>query len=274
MRHVGFVDPAGGSGGDSMTLAVAHAEPRSGTRVGILDAVRERRPPFSPEAVVTEFAALLHVYGIDRIVGDRYAGEWPREQFRKHGIAYEPSNRTKSDIYVELLPLLNSGRVELLDHPRLVAQLGALERRTSRGGRDTVDHAPGGHDDVANVVAGALVLAAARGCTFCEDEECDGVAPPFGLMDSPEVREWLRRHPDPEDQRTTGRSEHDAEAELWSQLHELAAVAEHDPVMADRLEQQIRTFVAGIEQADPTMGARLRAIVTSVEEPEAATDAV
>jgi hypothetical protein len=46
----------------------------------------------------------------------------------------------------------------LLDHPRLVNQLIALERRTARGGRDSIDHAPGGaHDDVVNACAGALV---------------------------------------------------------------------------------------------------------------------
>ena len=27
-------------------------------------------------------------------------------------------------------------------------------RRTARGGRDSIDHAPGGHDDLANAVAG------------------------------------------------------------------------------------------------------------------------
>jgi hypothetical protein len=31
-------------------------------------------------------------------------------------------------------------------------QLCELERRTARGGRDSVDHAAGGHDDVANAV--------------------------------------------------------------------------------------------------------------------------
>jgi hypothetical protein len=35
----------------------------------------------------------------------------------------------------------------------------SLERRTARGGRDTIDHPPGGHDDVANAVAGACTLA-------------------------------------------------------------------------------------------------------------------
>ena len=60
---------------------------------------------------------------------------------------------------------MNSRRVELLDHPKLLAQLGSLERRTARGGRDAIDHPPNAHDDVANVVAGAvhLILARRRG---------------------------------------------------------------------------------------------------------------
>ena len=36
----------------------------------------------------------------------------------------------------------------------LVDQLAVLERRTRSGGRDTVDHPPGRHDDLANVAAG------------------------------------------------------------------------------------------------------------------------
>ncbi|MGI4794054.1 MAG: Arm DNA-binding domain-containing protein [Janthinobacterium lividum] len=30
------------------------------------------------------------------------------------------------------------------------------ERRTARGGRDSIDHAPGAHDNLVNAVAGAL----------------------------------------------------------------------------------------------------------------------
>jgi hypothetical protein len=153
--HVAFVDPSGGSS-DSFTLAIAK---RGQDGHAILCALREVRPPFSPEAVVGEFAALLKSYRIATIVGDRYAGEWPVEQFRKYGITYEQSAAPKSDIYRDLLPLLNSGRVELLDHPRLVAQLCQLERRTARSGKDSIDHPPGAHDDVANAVAGAIVKA-------------------------------------------------------------------------------------------------------------------
>jgi hypothetical protein len=59
-------------------------------------------------------------------------------------------------LYRDLLPIINGGRAELLDHPKMVAQLCALERRTWRGGRDSIDHPPNQHDDVVNAVAGAL----------------------------------------------------------------------------------------------------------------------
>ncbi|MDA2928498.1 hypothetical protein MYX84_00895 [Acidobacteria bacterium AH-259-O06] len=154
VRYFAFVDPSGGSR-DSMTLAVAH---RENGKV-ILDAIRERVPPFSPDAVVSEFAGLLKRYRLASVQGDRYGGQWPRERFRVHGIEYRVSDKTKSDLYVEVLPLLNSEAVELLDHKRLVSQLCNLERRTSRSGRDSIDHGPGGRDDVINAAAGALVLA-------------------------------------------------------------------------------------------------------------------
>jgi hypothetical protein len=157
-NYCSFVDPSGGSS-DSMTIAVAHHDRATGRT--ILDAIRERRPPFSPEDVVLEFTALLRSYGISRLYGDRYAGEWPRERFRAaHGIVYEPSEKSKSDIYRDLLPLLNSGRIELLDNQRLISQISGLERRTARGGRDSIDHAPGAHDDIANAAAGAIIFAA------------------------------------------------------------------------------------------------------------------
>jgi hypothetical protein len=156
-RYFAFVDPSGGSA-DSFTLAIAHRE----ADTAVLDCLREVRPPFSPESVVGEFAALLKQYRVGEVRGDRYAGEWPREQFRNRGIAYWPSEKPKSDLYVDLLAPINSGRVALLDHDRVVAQLCSLERRTARSGKDSIDHPPNGHDDLANAVAGAVGLALAR----------------------------------------------------------------------------------------------------------------
>jgi hypothetical protein len=156
VAHVGFVDPSGGSS-DSMTLGVCHSR----GNVVVLDCLRERRPPFSPDAVVEEFSAVLRSYGVTEVHGDRYAGEWPREAFRRAGVEYRVAAKVKSDLYLNLLPLLNSGRVELLDHPRLIAQLAGLERRVSRAGKDSIDHVPGSHDDLANVLAGCAVYALA-----------------------------------------------------------------------------------------------------------------
>jgi hypothetical protein len=158
VTYFAFVDPSGGSS-DSMTMAVAHNEKEG--RV-ILDCIGERKAPFSPEAVVTEFAATLKSYRVSTVEGDRYAGEWPRERFKVHGIEYRVADMVRSELYLAFLPMLNSGRVDLLDNQRMVTQFVGLERRTSRAGKDTVDHAPGSHDDVANAVAGALVLAGKR----------------------------------------------------------------------------------------------------------------
>jgi hypothetical protein len=162
LRYHGFVDPSGGSN-DSMALAIGHLEGDH----RVLDCLRERRPPFSPEEVVSEFAETLRNYGITTVEGDRYAGEWPREGFRKRGLSYRVAEKTKSEFYRDLLPLLNSRQVELLESSRLVAQLCGLERRTARGGRDSIDHAPGGHDDLCNAAAGMIVSLLTRRMPMC-----------------------------------------------------------------------------------------------------------
>jgi hypothetical protein len=153
-NYVGFVDPSGGSA-DSMTLAIAHVE----DNITVLDIVREVVPPFAPSEVVEQFADVLRQYSIRSITGDRYGAEWVTEQFNRNGIAYEPAELNKSEIYQELLPLLNSRTAALLTNDRLERQLLSLERRTSRAGRDQIDHPRGARDDVANAVAGALVMA-------------------------------------------------------------------------------------------------------------------
>jgi hypothetical protein len=158
--YFGFVDPSGGSS-DSFTMAISH---RDGERAGVIviDAIRETRPPFSPAAVVDELAALLKSYRIGRVVGDRYGGEFPRELFRKHGITYTCCGKSKSDLFRDMLPLLNSGGIVLPRSDRLVNQIVSLERRTTRAGRDSIDHAPNAHDDLANCVAGVADLLAHR----------------------------------------------------------------------------------------------------------------
>jgi hypothetical protein len=123
-KYHAFVDPSGGSS-DSMTLAIAHRE----KDVIILDCVRERPAPFSPENVVAEFVETLRRYRVGTVYGDRYGGEWPREQFKKCGIEYFSSDKPKSDLYLAALPVLMSDKCDLLDSQRLIGQLCSLERR-------------------------------------------------------------------------------------------------------------------------------------------------
>jgi hypothetical protein len=141
-----------------MTLCIGHKEGEG----AVIDLIREQRAPFSPDNVTQEFAMLLKSYGLGRVTGDRYAGEWPRERFRKYGIEYLASDQNESELYLGLVPALNSGNVYLLDNPLAVDQLVALERRAVRGGRDSIDYPPGAHDDVANAVAGVASLITQR----------------------------------------------------------------------------------------------------------------
>lgn len=155
-KYFGFVDTAGGSGSDSMALCIAHSESDS----AVIDVLREWRPPFVPSITVKEAAGTLKAYKVREITGDRYGEEWTREQFEKENISYNVSDKSKSEIYLTWLPIVNSGRNKLLDNERFIVQATRLERHAARAARDSVDHPPDEHDDLANVVAGASVLAA------------------------------------------------------------------------------------------------------------------
>jgi hypothetical protein len=154
--YVSFDDPASGSGADNWTKAMAH---RDGDQI-VLDVLRTWTPPFNPSAVMAESAALSRAYGLHTTTGDRFAAGFVLEGFRGHGLTYIPSTLDRSAIYLELLPLVNAGRVRLLDSPELLRELRGLERRRGTAGRDRIDHATGRHDDRANSAAGACVLAA------------------------------------------------------------------------------------------------------------------
>lgn len=157
LYYQAFVDPSGGAH-DSFTLAIGH---READRL-VLDVCRGVKPPFDPSHVVAEFAALLTSYRCQSVRGDRYSGQWVVEAFGKAGISYKHSECSKSELYLESLPLFSQGVVDLLDYQPLTVELMQLERRTARSGKDSVDHPPGGRDDYANAACGCLALLATR----------------------------------------------------------------------------------------------------------------
>ena len=128
----------------------------------VVDACRAWRPPFNPSGVVAECVDLLRSYRLHEVTGDKYAAEWPVEQFRKHGCTYRIAERDRSALYLEMLATVNAAGVELPDLGDLLRELRSLERRRGSSGKDRVDHRPGSHDDLANAVAGVMSLLPAR----------------------------------------------------------------------------------------------------------------
>lgn len=97
----------------------------------------------------------LKRFDLKRCLGDAYSAEFATSTFRANGIMYTKSKKNKAELFLELLPRICSHEIELLDNETLINQLASLERRCKSGGKDSIDHPKGGHDDLANVVAGA-----------------------------------------------------------------------------------------------------------------------
>jgi hypothetical protein len=154
--YFAFADPSGGVS-DAFSCAVAHREASGAV---VLDALHEVVAPFDPSQATAAVAKLLKAYSITKVVADKYAAQWPVSEFSRNDITLEHSERDRSAIYADFLPLLTSGRARLLDSPRLVGQFANLQRKVSPMGRDRIDHPAGAHDDLSNAAAGALVLAA------------------------------------------------------------------------------------------------------------------
>jgi hypothetical protein len=93
-----------------------------------------------------------------KATGDRYAGDVIADMFCKRSPPYDPTDYNKSDLHHDLLPLLNIRAIVLPRHDRLITQIVGVERRVGSSGRASISHLPGGHDDVANVVAGVAKL--------------------------------------------------------------------------------------------------------------------
>lgn len=156
--YYAFLDPSGGRG-DAMTLAIAHRD-KDG-RV-IVDLVRGRRAPFDPASVVAEFVEILRAYRIRQVTADRYAAEWVTSAFREHDITVKAAEKSKSEIYLESEVLFARSTISIPRDRTLLTELRNLERRTHRGGRDTVDHPAAAHDDYANSCCGAAWLASGK----------------------------------------------------------------------------------------------------------------
>ena len=147
-----FCDASGGVGSDSYTLAIGHKQ----DGVFVVDVIRGTAGKIDLAAITAEYATLLREYKIAHVTGDYYGAEWVGAAWRTCNVSYVRSELSKSQIYLETIPLFARHLVRLPDHARLLRELRLLERRTHRSGKDSIDHPKNGRDDYANAVCGVL----------------------------------------------------------------------------------------------------------------------
>ena len=162
LNYRSFADPSGGRH-DRFCICVGHFEGTRDTGRFVLDVLRGAVPPFDPQEVTKQYAALLREYKLHEVTGDNYSAGWVETAFKDAGIKYVRAEKPKSALYLEAATLFARGGISLPNHPVLLRELRLLERRTHRSGRDTVDHGTNGHDDHANAVLGCAAWTMRRG---------------------------------------------------------------------------------------------------------------
>jgi hypothetical protein len=163
--HSCFVDSAAG-GACAYTAAIAHVS--SETKKVVIDKLVILDPPLNTSHGGTRHVAdVCKQYGVRKVHGDAFAGDWVATEFKKYGISYVRSPLVKTDLFIEALPVILGGACELPcpdSSPagrRLFRELVGLQRRvgTGRTGRESITKMRGLGDDAANAVCGALALA-------------------------------------------------------------------------------------------------------------------
>jgi hypothetical protein len=153
---------ASGGGGDAFTVSVVHLEGEGPNSRIVQDYLKgfskPRNGTVDLEGVVAEIVTVLRGFDCVSVLADRYAANWVVQAFARHGIAVTPAP-DKSACYVELEPVIAQGRLALLDHPAQTRELSLLERRARPGGKPSIDHPRGGHDDHAASLALAVYAA-------------------------------------------------------------------------------------------------------------------
>jgi len=150
------------AGGDAFAFAIAHRVGEGDGAVYVLDRLeswRGRQGPLNSDEVLDQIAAIAKSYRITQVVSDQYAVVPIADGLRRRGIqvgAQPLHNELKADIFGTLKRAINLGRLELLDHPALAAELVSLEVRPSPAGKPRISAPRGGHDDLAMAVATAV----------------------------------------------------------------------------------------------------------------------
>jgi hypothetical protein len=156
--HRMFVDTAGGGGQDSFGACITRSTPNGAAVCWLF----EKKPPFDAETLADFIAENAGEYGITMLVGDNFSGDTWKSMFLKRGLSYTVEKRNASALYRAFAPVVTGKRVELPDPKKSLTVergLNQLVNLVKREGGEKITHAQGEHDDVANALAGGVLLS-------------------------------------------------------------------------------------------------------------------
>jgi hypothetical protein len=155
VQYIASCDTSSGSGSDAFACAIGHKARDEDRDLCVIDFILVQRPPFNPVDLIAALAEHLKGWGIHEVMGDQY-GKPFISIFAKNGISYVTTPIDTSAVYLHALPVWTSNSVLMLDHQVAIDQTANLRRKLGSGGRETVDHPRGLHDDIAVVIAGLI----------------------------------------------------------------------------------------------------------------------
>lgn len=110
---------------------------RRGARILVAGLI-ERRPegaPLKPSVVLGEFATFFKSFGgCSYVVADGHYREAVTEVLEEHDLSFKPAPLDVAAPYIKARTMMREGRLSLPDHPRLLAQLRAVQWRPNIGG--------------------------------------------------------------------------------------------------------------------------------------------
>jgi hypothetical protein len=153
-RYLVSIDPA--FTGDVFSALVGHAE--SDGRI-VVDVVRgwhgSRGRPVQVDATLDEIAELAATYNRARALTDQFAAQPIRQGLTKRQLSIEErpwTNESKIDAVAAVRRALYAGRLEIPNHPQLIAELVTLEQRPTPSGRPRIAAPDRSHDDYATAL--------------------------------------------------------------------------------------------------------------------------
>ncbi len=135
------IDASGLSGKDKFTLAIGHKAVKGSAGMGVaFDALRGWSR-HAVSQVCDEAAVLLKSYGLRSVIADQFGFSFLRELLSQRKVEVRQfafSARTKPEIFFDLKLGLSQGRLQLLDHPESLRELGMLESKRTCGGNYSI----------------------------------------------------------------------------------------------------------------------------------------